>query len=116
MTLGQVLKEGRLRKSMTLRDVERETGISNGHLSLIESGNVASPSPTLLEKLGVLYGVSYSLLMELAGFRTPEPVRHSVEVMREMGDLSESELEQVRRFVGFLRSSRTSEPAKRRKR
>lgn len=106
MTLGQLLKDSRMRLGLSLRDVERQTGISNGHLSLLESGTVQRPSPNLLEKLASLYGVSYSLLMELAGYRTPDPVA-SVE-LDDMRDLSETELEQVRRFVGYLRSTRPS--------
>jgi transcriptional regulator with XRE-family HTH domain len=104
MTLGEVLRDARGRRDLSLRDVERETGISNGHLSLLESGNVQKPSPNLLEKLATLYGVSYSLLLELAGYRLPEPM--SSPPSGEYADLTPQEREEVRRFVGYLRSSR----------
>jgi transcriptional regulator with XRE-family HTH domain len=105
MTLGQVLKDARTRRAFSLRDVEGETGISNGHLSLLESGSVQRPSPNLLEKLAEHYGISYTLLMELAGYRSPEPVVPSSSIVG-ITDLSELELEEVRRFVGYLRSTR----------
>lgn len=106
MTLGQVVREARNRRGMSLRDVERETGISNGHLSLLESGSVLRPSPNLLEKLAELYGVSYSLLMELSGYRVPELPLDVAASANSFADLSELELDQVRRFVGYLRSTR----------
>ncbi|MDB4875597.1 MAG: helix-turn-helix domain protein [Gemmatimonadetes bacterium] len=109
MTLGQLMKDSRARLGLSLRDVERETGISNGHLSLLESGTVQRPSPNLLEKLASLYGVSYSLLMELSGYRSAEPITVASNSLGEMNDLSELELEQVRRFVGYLRSTRTDD-------
>lgn len=112
MTLGQVLKDARTRRKLTLRDVERNTGISNGHLSLLESGAVLKPSPNLLEKLASLYGVSYSLLLELAGYRLPDPLPASSSA--EFGDLTPQEREEVRRFVGYLRSSRSNKRGGRR--
>ncbi|MBN4059331.1 helix-turn-helix transcriptional regulator [Dehalococcoides mccartyi] len=55
---------------MTLRDVEQAvkdsgTGIkvSNGHLSLIESGKVANPEPRTLSVLSKVLGVSYMRCM-----------------------------------------------------
>lgn len=116
MTLGQALRDGRSRKGFSLREVERQVAVSNGHLSLIESGAVLQPSPNLLERLAALYGVSYGLLMELAGYRVPEPVRRSVDTLRELGDLSEGEIEQVRRFVGYLKASRDASSPPRGKR
>lgn len=104
MNLGQVLKDARHRRDLSLRDVERETSVSNGHLSLIESGSVQKPSTTILDRLAKLYGVSYSLLLELAGYRLPEPV--PTQLPGDLADLTAAEQEEVRRFVGYLRSNR----------
>lgn len=41
--LGELLKMAREIKGVTLRDLERETGISNALLSQIETGHVRSP-------------------------------------------------------------------------
>ena len=108
MTLGQVLKEARLRSQMSLRDVERATQISNGYLSQMESDAVKSPSPNHLYVLAEVYGVSYSLLMELAGYIVPDPAfqRVSVPGLENLADLTHEELAQVRAFVGFIRASR----------
>lgn len=43
MKLGQILLMAREISGKTLRDLERETGISNALLSQIETGHVKSP-------------------------------------------------------------------------
>jgi transcriptional regulator with XRE-family HTH domain len=110
VTLGQVLKEGRTRRGMSLREVERGTGISNGYLSLLESDSVKSPSPNHLHQLAQVYGVSYSLLMELVGYVVPAPPPDpaSWQHLDGIDDLTEDERSQVRNFVRFLRSNRQS--------
>ena len=108
MTLGQALKEGRLRNNMSLRDVERATGISNGYLSQMESDAVKEPSPNHLHSLAQVYGIGYSLLLELVGYKVPEPAgdRSTVIKLEGIGDLTDGEWAQVRSFAQFLRTSR----------
>jgi transcriptional regulator with XRE-family HTH domain len=65
--LGRLLKEGRASKGWTLRQAAVETGISNGYLSLIEQGEVKSPSPRYLMALADKYELSFERLMTLAG-------------------------------------------------
>lgn len=93
---------------LSLRDVERKTGISNGYLSLLETGAARKPSPEFLAKLADVYGASYELLMELAGYQAPQPVPTArlIPGLNELNDLSPIEMEQLRAFVGYLRSSR----------
>ena len=43
MKLGEVLKMAREIKGVSLRELERETGISNALLSQIETGHVRQP-------------------------------------------------------------------------
>jgi HTH-type transcriptional regulator, competence development regulator len=110
MTLASLLKDARSRQKLSLRAVERRTGISNGYLSLLEKGTARKPSPEFLEKLATLYGASYELLMELAGYRAPQPspIARAIPGIDEADDLSAIEMEQLRAFVGYLRSSRTT--------
>lgn len=44
MQIGEILKLAREIKGMSVRDLERETGISNALISQIETGHVKSPS------------------------------------------------------------------------
>jgi transcriptional regulator with XRE-family HTH domain len=110
MTLGQVLREARMRRGLTLRDVERTTAISNGYLSQLESDSVRSPSPNHLHQLAGVYGIAYSLLMELTGYVVPTPVDPARwREVEGIDDLTETERVQVNNFVRFLRSSRSKE-------
>ena len=63
--LGKYLKNLRDASRLSLRAVEKETGISNAMLSQLESGRVKQPSPIFLYKLAELYGIPYEVLMEL---------------------------------------------------
>jgi transcriptional regulator with XRE-family HTH domain len=112
MTLGSLLREARARGELSLREVERRTGISNGYLSLLETGLARRPSPDILAKLATLYGASYDLLMELAGFQAPQqaPPARLIPGLAELDDLSSLEMEQLRAFVGYLRSARAEQP------
>lgn len=65
--LGEVLQEERRKRDLTLRDVERKTGIHNAHLSQIEKGAITRPAPNILFTLAALYDLRYEQLMKLAG-------------------------------------------------
>ena len=45
MGLAEQLRRIREVKNVSLREVEKATGISNAYLSQIESGNATNPSP-----------------------------------------------------------------------
>lgn len=68
MSLGSHLKHLRERLELSLRDVERTSGISSGHLSMIEQEKVREPSPRILHSLAEIYGVGYVSLMKKAGY------------------------------------------------
>ena len=69
---GKYFKSLRAAKGMTLRDVEKETDISNAYLSQLETGKVKQPSPVNLYKLSKLYEVAYEILMEKVGYPVPK--------------------------------------------
>ena len=66
-TLGSALKRGRRERGLSLRDVERRTGIKSGHLSQIETGTIAKPDAAILWELAEVYGVEFDRLLGLAG-------------------------------------------------
>jgi transcriptional regulator with XRE-family HTH domain len=65
--LGDLLQRERQKRQLTLRDVERQTGIHNAHLSQIEKGAIARPAPNILFTLASVYDLRYEHLMKLAG-------------------------------------------------
>lgn len=73
--LGNYLKE--LRGSRSLREISEATGgkVSHSYIGELEKGishrgNAISPSPDKLKALASVYSVSYSKLMQLAGYET----------------------------------------------
>lgn len=67
--LGPMLR--RLRGGMSLREIQRLTGISNSYLSQIEKGE-RRPGPRVLRRLAALYGVGVQPLLQKAGFLEAE--------------------------------------------
>jgi transcriptional regulator with XRE-family HTH domain len=66
--LGPRLRELRLASKRTLRDVEADTGLNSGYLSQLEQGKVSQPTPAVLHKVAVGYGVPLAVVMSWAGY------------------------------------------------
>jgi HTH-type transcriptional regulator, competence development regulator len=108
-TLGEFLKAAREDKGLTLRAMERETGISNAYLSQLESDKIQQPSPLKLHKLCEMYEVSYSAALELAGYPVPDTSRGAAEqesVAARIGPLTPREEKELIEYRAFLRSRR----------
>ncbi|MFL5758980.1 MAG: helix-turn-helix domain-containing protein [Thermomicrobiales bacterium] len=65
--IGKQLEQTRKSLNWSLRDAQRESGVSNSYISQIERGDV-DPSPEVLRRLGQAYGVPFEVLMEAAGY------------------------------------------------
>jgi transcriptional regulator with XRE-family HTH domain len=108
-TLGSMLRGGRERKSLSLRAVERATGVSNAYLSQLESGKIRQPSPVVLHKLAELYDLPYAAVMERAGY--PAATEVGVEaapsvIDSRLGPITTEEEHALREYLEFLRSRR----------
>lgn len=68
MKLGQYLKETRINKKLSLRDVYKITGISDSKLSRIENENNLEPEPTVLKALSDCYALNIVDLYIRAGY------------------------------------------------
>jgi transcriptional regulator with XRE-family HTH domain len=108
-TLGSLLRGGRERKSLSLRAVERVTGVSNAYLSQLESGKIRQPSPVVLHKLAELYELPYATIMERAGYPTVTAAGTETEpsvIDSRLGPISTDEEHALREYLEFLRSRR----------
>lgn len=65
--LGKYLKDVRVLKGFSLRDVNNYTDISYSHLNMIENGK-RNVTPALLKNLAKLYNLNYIDLYEKAGY------------------------------------------------
>lgn len=70
--VGKQIEQSRLSRGWSLRQAEKESGVSNGYISQIERGEV-EPSPDVLRRLGQAFGIPFSVLMEAAGYATKRP-------------------------------------------
>jgi HTH-type transcriptional regulator, competence development regulator len=105
--LGDYLREGRAKSGLTLRDVQDKVRISNAYLSQLEGYKVAQPSPVVLHKLCELYGISYALAMEYAGYPVPTEARFSSDEQKfasRLGRTSHTEQAALLDYLQFLRA------------
>lgn len=113
-TLGQVLKEEREKRRLSLREVEGRTGIRNAHLSQIENGTIVQPEMAMLWELASLYGLDYTRLLRLAGYaKGPETSgrqrQRTTVALRALGELSPRDQAEALRYMAELRSRRSGE-------
>lgn len=110
-TLGAFLRKAREAAGLTLRAVEKETGISNPYLSQLEGDKIKQPSPNLLHKLCELYHVSYKESMELVGYPTdqianPDDAPPPSRLADRIGAVTRAEENALVEYLAFLRSRR----------
>lgn len=112
-TLGDYVRRARQASGLTLRKVEElsEGRIGNAYLSQIEGGRIKEPSTKTLSELATIYGLPYAEVLTMAGLPTSadmsSPARIAGVPDRAMSDLSKDEVDQVMRFVAFLKSQRS---------
>jgi DNA-binding NarL/FixJ family response regulator len=70
--IGAFIKSAREMLAITIREAEKRSGISNAYLSQIENGKIKKPSPDILYKISLLYGLPYEMLLEKSGYQIPE--------------------------------------------
>ncbi len=65
---GHFLRSLREKQRMSLRDAERESGVSNAYIAQIEKGDRPPPKPEILKKLARAYNVTVRELFLRAGY------------------------------------------------
>lgn len=69
---GDHVKRLRLSRGLSLRDAEKQIGISNSYLYQIERGERNAPKPEVLQKMAAVYQVTYASLKAAARLQEPE--------------------------------------------
>jgi transcriptional regulator with XRE-family HTH domain len=110
-SLGDVLKAARQQRGLSLRDVERRTGIRNAHLSQVETGGIVRPEMALLWDLAALYELDFSTLLRLAGHtggpETAGERRQRMTVaLRALGELTPEEQAAALDYIAELKRKR----------
>lgn len=108
--LGTYLKELRLKKELTTREVYDLCGVSNSYLSLVENGQ-RKASAIVLKKLAPVYGVNYLELYEKAGYadlieNNEEPELNIGLSRDEEGLLTDEDRNEIKRFAQYVVNKR----------
>jgi len=110
--LGDLLREERHKRDLTLRRVEEKTGIHNAHLSQIEKGIITRPAPNILFTLASLYDLYYEELLRLADHLEPDDgkAQRSVQgaALYALEELTREEQSRVLEYMRKLRRNRGS--------
>ncbi len=105
---GEYIKAIRESKGLTLRDVEKQTDISNAYLSQLETSKIKQPSPITLFKLAELYGIKYEVLMEKVGYPVPSSksinFKRTTNVSHRLGEVSKEEELELLEYLKFIRN------------
>jgi transcriptional regulator with XRE-family HTH domain len=109
-TLGDILKGARESRGLSLRAVERATGIHNAHLSQIENNIITRPEMAMLWELASLYDLDYAELLRRAGHasgaETSGRQRQRMTVaMHAMGTLPPRDQEEALRYMAKLKGT-----------
>jgi HTH-type transcriptional regulator, competence development regulator len=73
------LRDLRKLKGFTIRELADRSGVSAAYISQLENGNRGIPSPEVLMKFSEGLNVSYSELMEIAGYLESQGGQHEVQ-------------------------------------
>ena len=107
---GEYFKALREAKGLTLREVEKQTDVSNAYLSQLESGKIKQPSPITLHKLSGIYEVNYDVLMEKVGYPTTNTSKLKKEDAEKnamsfrIGSITQDEEVELLNYLKFMRN------------
>ena len=118
--LGTILHNLRKQKGLSLRKVERDTGISNAYLSQLERSVAKRPAPEKLRVLADYFHTSYVNLLRYAGYLQSQSADESMKlisnfeglqtdkfaVVSSIADLTEDEESLVLQYIEFLKERR----------
>jgi transcriptional regulator with XRE-family HTH domain len=116
--LGETLKNAREHAGRSLQAVAEPAKISTAYLQKLERGQVGTPSPHVLRRLGAVLEVDYLGLMSLAGYLSDEQQRRVAAddglrtVRHPLADqqLAPEEWRAVGAFVKYLKAQRPTSP------
>ncbi len=102
MTLGDRVRELRIRKRQTLIDVAEATGASKAHLWEIEQSRSRNPSLDLLKKLAEHFGTSVAYLVDESIGDQSKADRFVQRNSQQLSLLSDSDLRLLERMISRL--------------
>ena len=112
MEFGERLRELRLQQGFSQRKLAKEVGIDFTYLSKIETGKMSPPAQDTIQRLAAVLDADPDELLVLAG-RVPDDVKDVVTksrelpaFLREIQDLDEGEIEELKRKAQEIKRKR----------
>ena len=110
--LGKKIKERRKELKLSQRELAAKVNISDAEICRIETGSRKQPSPEALRDIAAALDMPVSELYEICGYINPNDTI-SMNAIKEnpddyifIGDLSPSEIEDVKKYINFIKSQR----------
>ncbi len=107
-SIGKFLKNQRILKNLSLRQVEKLTDISNAYLSQLENDKIKNPSISTLHKLADFYKIDFADLLEIAGISKSKKKKtkssHVSSFALSSESLTPEEEEELLKYLKFLRT------------
>lgn len=95
MSIGTRIKKRREEKNISLSELSRQTGISKGYLSSLESENADRPSADTLYKIAQALGTTVADLLGEKQARTEQKIPESLRKFAEKENLTESDVKML---------------------
>ena len=80
ISLASLVKEARLNKKISQRELTRRTGVDNNTISKIEKGERKKPNILILKKLAIELELDFEKMMELSGYTTDDIKLASIKI------------------------------------
>lgn len=114
-TLASYMKSKREVQGMSIRRLAERAAISHTEIKRIEDGTRKQPSPKILKAISEALNVPYNDIMVAAGYLN-EAKSEDLPIMMtasqskssalDIAELTESELEDLKRYIAFIKSQR----------
>ena len=109
-----MVRQARVGKNLSQRQLSRALGMSDGYVGHLESGRFR-PTVRTLKQLSSVLGLSYGQLAVEAGLITADEFENPIDEARlarlnEIDELTEEEWESVKDFARYVRSRRGGGP------
>ncbi|MEL1135677.1 helix-turn-helix transcriptional regulator [Desulfitobacterium sp. THU1] len=107
IALGDYLSVHRTAQKISIRKLATLANLSHTEIYRLENGERKHPSPSVLKAIALALHLNYYELMRVAGYLDENsfPEAHSPKEIN-VDDLTELEIEEVERFIEYLRYKR----------
>ena len=95
LSLGDYLRAARTKAGLSIRDLERVTGIANGYITKLERGQKTNPSAEVLLKLAEALELDASTLLAYIGMKSESLLPSPRVFFRSTYRLSDRETDEV---------------------